>query len=249
MTIYFESINDWGSIQISDSFSNYVLWGKGEAYSGVGQASYSQRWRLSIPTTSSGARAIIALTLPPGVAPLTLVQSFSGTHQSLDIYSSDVYTQGQKITYYVFVPSDDPSVNLEPAKGMFCIWNEAGRLIYDSEAYYLKVLDYVEHRYDQGLAAKTHPGVTRLGLVVSQAQWFVAPGGGPGGGWGALAGTSAYVDPDKPNRIVFDYMPFRRTTSGSQWPDPAGPTNTLRPPMCKMLVCDLSKLDELPITL
>lgn len=245
MAVYFESTNDWGSVQVSDSFSNYVLWRKGQAYSTSGQAAATQRWNMQIPMPPSGARAIVAFELPLGAAPLSFYQKFMGTYQLADIYCSDVYTMGQKLNYYVFIPSDDPAIDLEPAKGLFCVWNEAGKLIYDSEAPYLKILDYREHYYNQGQWSKVYPNAKRLGVVISQPQWYVDGSGGPGGGWGNLAGTSAYVDPANPNRIIFDYMLFRRTTVGNQWPTAGG----AKPPMCKMLVCDLTKMDEIPFNL
>lgn len=245
-SVYFESINDWGSAQISDSFSNYVLWKKGEVYSGIGQAAATQMWDMRAPVPKSGARAIIAIELPPGCAPLTLFQKLDGNTQWARIYSSDVYTSNQKLAYYVFIPSDDPEVSLEPPRGLLNIWNEHGKLIYDSEAPFLKVLDYREHYYGAGQLSTTYPNAKKIGLVISQPQWYVDSGGSAGGGWGSLAGVSAYVTG---NRVTFDYLLFRRTTSGNQWPSVTGGTNPSKPAMVKMLVCDLTKMDEVPLNL
>ncbi|WP_047305210.1 hypothetical protein [Pseudomonas fluorescens] len=248
MGSYFECVNDWGSVQISDSFSNYVLWKKGRAVSSIG-VSYTQVWNITAPMPRSGARAIIVFEPPPGVAILSMYQKFQGSTQLANIYSSDVYTAGQVISYYVFIPSDDPDVTLEPAKGLFCVWNEEGKLIYDSEAPYLKVLEYREHYYGQARYQVLYPNAKRTGFVISQSQWYVDSGGGPGGGWGMLAGVSAMTDPNNLGSVIFDYFQFRRTTSGNQWPSVNNGTNPSKPKMVKMLVCDLTKMDEIPFNL
>lgn len=160
------------------------------------------------------------------------------------IYSTDVYTMGQRLDYYIMIPSNDPAIALA-GTGLFCIWDKDGKLIYDSDAPYLKVLEYREHYYNQGAYSKDFGTGRRLGVVVSQPQWFI-DSVNMGGGWKNLAGTSAYSVNGK---ITFDYMLFRRTTSGNQWPSPGTGANPGRPPMCKILVCDLTKMDELPLNL
>ncbi|WOE77473.1 hypothetical protein RZO07_19370 [Pseudomonas protegens] len=249
MNSYFECVNDWGAVQISDSFSNYVLYKKGRVYSSAGPASRMQQWDFKVSLPPSGARAIIVFDPPIGSGILSMFQKLEGMNQWIRAYSSNCYDLGQELTYYVFIPSDDPAITLEPAKGLFCIWNAEGKLIYDSDAPYLKILEYREHYYGEAQYRREYPNSKRIGFVVSQAQWYVDSGMGPGGGFGNLAGVSAYADPEMPNRVVFDYMLFRRTTVGGQWPSVGTGTNPSKPKMVKMLVCDLTKMDEIPFNL
>ncbi|MBC2659933.1 hypothetical protein H7A76_31275 [Pseudomonas sp. MSSRFD41] len=245
MATYFESINDGNSLQISDGFSNYVLWKKGRAYSEPGGATSTQMWDVRAPIPSSGSRPIIVYEpVVRGTGILSLFQKNDGATQRSKIYSSDVFTRNQELNYYVFIPSDDPSINLEPAKGLFCLWNEQGKLIYDSDAPYLKVLEYREHYYNEGSYTNTYPNAKKIGLAVSESQWYVNQGGA-GGGWTNLAGTSAYADVDVANKIIFNYMLFRIRNVPNEWPS-IPPEGSNRPKAVKLLVCDLTNLDKIP---
>lgn len=246
MASYFESINDYLTVQINDDFTNYALWKKGRCKGVSGPASYSVLYPIIFDLPPSGVLPIVVYDPSPynsGHGVLALSQSYSGGSAYCMLYrtinSVPDYTNDY-IDFYVYIPANDLAVTVEP-RGLFTLWNEDGRVVYDSEANYLKVVDYIDFNYASATYSKTYP-LKKVGVVVARPQWFADSAEGPGG-WSNVAGATVLQNSGgQPNRITLSYSTFRYTLSGNQWPTPSSIGNQ----SIGAMICDISNLDTMP---
>lgn len=244
MATYFESVNDAYTAQISDSYKSYALWKKGRITSRAGPASITKLFVITFAMPPSGNIPIVVFDTSPGTGVMVLNQTYRNGVATINAYSTDATTTVGTMTYYVYLPSNDPAVVVQP-RGLFTLWDEQGRVVFDSEANYLKVLDQFEHFYYSQPLSKTYP-VKKIGVVSSKAQWYVAPGNGPGQ-WLAFAGCAVLTGVNGlPNAMTAGYYRLRATDSGNQFPDPSESGNSRRPNSMRAIICDISNLDTLP---
>lgn len=248
MATYFESINDFLTVQINDDFTNYALWKKGRCRGANGPASTSVLFNISFPLSPSGSFPIIVFdtSKAQSVGVLALSQSFKNGMAFASVYGSSlqVPAASQELDYYVYLPASDLDVSVQ-ARGLFTLWNADGRVVYDSEANYLKVVDWIDFNYAEASYSKTYT-VQKVGVVVSRAQWFVDTADSPGG-WRAVAGATILQNVDGvPNRITATYTPFRYTTFGTQWPNVNDSGNRRRNQTLSAMICDISNLESMP---
>lgn len=246
MASYFESINDALTVQINDSFSNYALWKKGRCRSRGGPASSSILFQVTFPLSASGSLPIVVYDTSPYNADqgvLALTQSYANgvatciIYRTIDSFNYDV--SNQYLDFYVYLPSNDLAVTVQP-RGLFTVWDANGRVIFDSEANYLKVIDYIDFNYASESYSKTYP-VKKIGVVVARPQWFADSASGPGG-WSGVAGATILQNAaGQANRITTAYKTFRWTTM-NQWPQPSSIGNQ----SIGAMICDISNLESLP---
>lgn len=248
MATYFESVNDFLTVQINDDFSNYALWKKGRCKSKAGPASASILFQITFPLSASGSLPIVVYDTSPYVADqgvLALSQAYSNgvatciVYRSIDSFNYD--TSNQYIDFYVYLPANDIAVSVQP-RGLLTMWNESGRVVYDSEANYLKVLDYIDFNYSAASYSKTYP-VKKVGVVVARPHWFADSGSGPAG-WNGVAGATIFQNASgQPNRITTKYTTFRWISGpNSPWPQPIATGNQA----IGAMICDISNLESLP---
>lgn len=246
MASYFESINDALTVQITDDFTNYALWKKGRVASTAGPAGITRVFRVEFNLPSSGAIPIIVFDTTPGTGVMVLSQSFKNGMAYAMAYST-YHQDPDSLTYYVYLPANDPQVAVQ-GRGLFTLWDEQGRVVFDSEANYLKVLDQINHHYQAAPYSKTYP-VGKVGVVSSKAQWYVDPAGTPGG-WNAFAGCAVITAPGGSlNTVTAGYHLLRTIVSGpnaGRFPDPNDSGNRRRGNTMTALVCDITNLDKLP---
>lgn len=243
MASYFESINDALTVQINDDFTNYALWKKGRVTSSPGPAAVTRMFYFEFPLPASGGIPIVVFDTTPGSGVMVLSQSFKGGMARIVAYSTLLINQ-DTLTYYVYISASEPEVSVQP-KGLFTLWNADGRVVFDSEANYLKVLDSIQQHWQAAPVSRSYP-VKKVGVVSSRAQWYVNPADSPGG-WRQFAGCAVLTGVGgSPNSITSGYYLLRQTTVGNQWPNPSDSGNSRRSATMNALICDISNLDDLP---
>lgn len=244
MATYFESINDALTVQITDQFTNYALWKKGRVTAVNGPAGVTKVFAANFALPSSGSVPIIVFDTQPGTGVMVLSQAIRNGRCYFTSYSTDV-NAFSTMDYYVYITANDPEIVIE-ARGLFTLWDESGRVVYDSDANYLKVLDQIEQVYSSPSTVRTY-NVSKVGVVSSRSMWFVNPAGSPGG-WIQLAGCAVVTGVNGlGNKIEAGYFPLRYISNQSnQFPDPSDSGNARRPTSMVALICDISKLDSVP---
>lgn len=246
MASYFESVNDALTVQINDDFTNYALWKKGKVASEGGPASITRMFYFEFDLPASGGLPIIVFDTTPGSGVTVLSQSFKLGRAHVVAYSTNL-APTDSLTYYVYLSASEPEVSVS-AKGLFTLWNAEGRVAFDSEANYLKVLDSITHHWQAAPLSRSYP-VKKVGVVSSRPQWFVNTADSPGG-WRQFAGCQVITGVGgSPNSITVGYHVLRYTTVGNQWPDPSDSGNQRRSQTMTALICDISNLDDLPYDL
>ncbi|AEO14588.1 Na(+)/H(+) antiporter [Pseudomonas phage phiPto-bp6g] len=246
MATYFESVNDYRTDQISDSFSSYAFWQKGSITSKNGAASVTQLYAGSFPMPASGNMPIVVFVPNAGVGVMPISQQARNGVFYFNAYGTNVSSNPPRdaMTYYVYLPSNDPAVTVQ-ARGLFTLWNADGRVVFDSDGSYLKVIDAFEQAYNAAPLSKTY-GVGKVGVVSCKPQWYVNPASSPGG-WQEFAGTVVKCGVDGlPNRVTAGYYPLRWLSTGSQLPNPNDSGNLRRASSMFTLICDVTTLDALP---
>lgn len=209
MASYFESINNNNSTLIDDQYSNYALWKKGTVVT-QGWAGIAVGARITIPSNSTGATPIIALVHNGYVNMLSNTPLTTGEWQTNFMLSEQDTSSGVTLEWYAFLPSDTPEINLKQT-GMFCLWNEDGRPIFDSDANYMKVVDFVSAQYPN-TTTKTYPSDRKYAVVVAVNQLYVRGSNGSPGGWSSISGMSARVRGD--GNASYAYVVLRSTILG-----------------------------------
>lgn len=217
MASYFEAINNNNSTLIDDQYSNYALWMKGTAVTNTpGGPTFGVQ--ITLPKTQTDTYPIIAL-VHNGFVNLMSNQRLTTGEWLVRFLLSDTDTgAGLPLEWYAFLPSDAPEIALKQT-GMFCLWDESGKPLFDSDADYMRIVDFPAVQY-QSPITKSYPAGRKYAVVVALAQVYVRPAQSPGG-WGSLSGVSARVRSDGSAR--YEYVRLRSASDGP--PNPSSSPN------------------------
>lgn len=234
MAKYFEAINNGNSTLIDDQYINYALWKKGTVVT-QGWAGISVGARLELSGNSTDAIPIIAIVHNEYVNLLGNYSPGPG-NWNINWLMSDLHTpSGQTLEWFAFLPSSAPEIVLNQT-GMLCTWNEAGEPIFDSDANYLKIVDFLSVQY-QNPVAKQYPPNRKYAVVVSVNQIYVRPAQSPGG-WGSLSGVCARVRSS--GAANYDYIRIRSGIDGA--PNPGAAANTGKTDTGVFMVIDVTDM-------
>lgn len=213
MAGYFEAINNNNSTLIDDQYSNYAFWMKGtvvtSAWLGIAVGA-----RVKLPSNQTGAYPIVALVHEGYVNLLGNLQVASGEWETNFILSDTDTATGVTLEWYAFLPSDTPEISLKQT-GLFCLWNADGKPIFDSDADYMRVVDFRYCTYPQSINT-SYPTGRKYAVVVAANQLYVRPARSPGG-WGSLSGVSARVRSN--GTASYSYVRLRTLRDGQPNPN------------------------------
>lgn len=213
MAGYFEAINNNNSTLIDDQYSNYALWMKGtvvtSAWGGVAVGA-----RITLPSNQTGAYPIVALVHEGYVNLLGNLQLSTGKWATNFMLSDTDTPLGVTLEWFAFLPSDTPEIALKQT-GLFCLWNEAGKPIFDSDADYMRIIDFRYCTYPQNITT-SYPAGRKYAVVVAVNQLYVLPAASPGG-WGSLSGVSARVRSS--GSASYAYVRLRTLSDGEPNPN------------------------------
>lgn len=210
MANYFEAINNGNSTLLGDNYSNYALWKKGTV--AVGSSLGIPRQALvDVGAVASGSVPIIAIVHDGQINSLVTNQSPDGGWRTVFLLSEFDTSVGKLVEWFAFLPSTAVEVTLNQT-GLFCLWDEQGRPIYDSDAGFLRVVDFVSAKYPTTIN-RTYPSGRKYAIVVCLNQLYRYPGNSPGG-WGNIAGMCAKILPD--GRAIYSYQRIRWSEFGGE---------------------------------
>lgn len=231
MSGYFEAINNGNSTLIDDQYSNYALWMKGTVVTS-GWAGISVGARITLPIQQTGAYPIVALVHDGYVNLLSNHRMQSGEWSTNFLLSDTDTAKGVTLEWYAFLPSDTPEINLKQT-GLFCLWDEAGNPIFDSDGDYMRITDFRSVTYPTTVNL-SYPPNRKYAVVVAASQVYVRTASSPGG-WGSLSGVSARVRFD--GGATYAYVRLRSLTDG---PPDNGGQNALRSDTGVFIIIDVT---------
>lgn len=212
MASYFEAVNNNNSILIDDTYSNYALWTKGTVVTS-GWAGVTVGARVVLPANINKAYPIIALVHNGYVNLIGNREIENGQWRASFLLSDLDTSKGLTLEWYAFLPSNCPETNLKQT-GMLCLWDENGKPLFDSNANYLRIVDFISVTYPNTVT-KSYPSDRKYAVVVAVNQYFVRPAQSPGG-WADVYGVSARVRAD--GNASYAYVRLRGTILGAPTP-------------------------------
>lgn len=210
MADYFEAINNNNSLLIGDTYSNYVLYRKGTVVTGNAGSPIPMAAIVKLPPVTEGFYPIICLVHSGYVNLLANVKGSDGSFEVTFMLSNVDTVAGTVLEWYAFLPSDSPEAKLGQT-GLFCLWDETGKAVFDSDANYMRVVDVVSAKYPNEVN-RSYPAGRKYAVVVAVNQLYVQSAPSPGG-WGNVSGMSARLYND--NLLNCRYQPLRKLASGS----------------------------------
>lgn len=234
MAGYFEAFNNNNSTLIDDQYSNYALWKKGTVVT-RGWAGVAVGARIALPKNETDAYPIVALVHNGYVNLISNLRLPSGEWATNFILSDTDTPKGLTLEWFAFLPSDTPEIALKQT-GLFCVWNESGRPIFDSDANYMRVVDFVSCTYPSTINT-SYPQGRKYAVVVAVNQLYVTPANSPGG-WGSLSGVSARVRSD--GNASYAYLRLRGSFKGA--PNPSGGQNQQRTDTGVFIILDVTDM-------
>lgn len=183
MTEYLRINNDFGTTLIDDSYNNMVLIAKGTAVS----------------TGAAGMNSVVTVEYPlNGLSPPMIaiyhtgfIQLWRATNNGTTMswtFMLEGPISGQVVEYFLFRGSTEFE---PPGTGLLVIRNAQNRVIYDSDANYITVRDFVVTPYNQPLT-RNYPSGRKYAIAVCQPMTRTSNGGAPGG-WASVFPYGAKV--------------------------------------------------------